>query len=131
VNFRGTLDSFAGRKTLALTSTWMPRTYLQTLAPLARRSQPLLLAAPWTTEEELRFTLPAGARVGFLPAPQTLSTPFGSAKLSYELQGRELRVRTQVQFSETRVTAAEYADFRQFCADLERAFRQEVKVTLP
>jgi hypothetical protein len=131
VNFRGTLESFTGRKSLALASTWMPRSYLQTLAPLARRSQPLLLAAPWTTEEELRFVLPHGARVAFLPPPQAINTDFGSAQLTYEVRENELRVHTRVSFRETRITPGEYADFRRFCADIERAFREEVKVVLP
>ena len=131
VNFRGTLDSFTGRKSLALASTWMPRSYLQTLAPLARRSQPLLLAAPWTTEEALRFALPRGAHVAFLPPPQNITTDFGSAQLTYEVRGGELRVHTRVSFRETRITPEQYGDFRRFCADIERAFREEVKVVLP
>lgn len=131
VTFRGTLDSFSGRKTLALTSTWMPRAYLQTLAPLARRTQPLLLAAPWTTEEDLRLTLPRDARVALLPPAQSVNTGFGSAQLSYEVRGRELRVHTRVQFRETRIAPEDYAGFRQFCSELERAFREEVKVVLP
>jgi transglutaminase-like putative cysteine protease len=131
VNFRGTLDSFAGRKSLALAATWMPRQYLQTLAPLAQRSQPLLLPAPWSTEEDLRFELPRGARVASLPAPQTIRGDFGTAQLTFELRGRELRVHTEVQFRETRVEPQEYTAFRAFCSDVERAFRQEVKVVLP
>jgi transglutaminase-like putative cysteine protease len=130
VNFRGTLDSFAGRRSVVLASTWMPRAYLQTLAPLAQRSQPLLLPAPWTTEEELRVTLPRNAEVGRLPAPRRIATDFGSAQLSYELRGRELLIHTEVQFRETRIAPEEYAAFRDFCAEVERAFREEVRVGL-
>ena len=131
VNFRGTLDSFAGRKSVALASTWLPRSYVQTLAPLERRSQPLVLAAPWTTEEELHFTLPKGARVLSLPDEEKIAGDFGEAHLTYELKGRELRVKTRVQFRVTRIQPQEYPQFRQFCAQVERAFRDEIKVVLP
>jgi transglutaminase-like putative cysteine protease len=131
VRFRGTLDSFAGRKSVALPATWMPRTYLETLAPLAQRSHPLVLSAPWTTEEDLTVALPREARVGPLPAPLHITSDFGSARLEYDLRGRELRIRTQVEFRETRIAPAEYAAFRRFCAEVERGFREEVKVVLP
>jgi len=131
VTFRGTLETFRGQKSVALGSTWMPRAYLQTLAPLARRSQPLVLPAPWTTEEELRITLPREARVSALPEARTITTDFGAARLSYELRGRELRIHTTVEFRETRIAPAEYAAFRAFCTEVERAFRDEVKVVLP
>lgn len=130
VRFRGTLDGFVGRKSVALASTWMPRAYVQTLAPLAQRSLPLVLPAPWTTEEELRVALPRGARLAPLPAPRSIATDFGSAQLTYELRGRELRIHTQVRFRETRIAPAEYAAFRRFCTEVERAFREEVKVVL-
>jgi hypothetical protein len=131
VNFRGTLDSFAGKKSIALAPTWLPRRYVQTLASLERRSEPLVLAAPWTTEEELHFTLPKGARVVSLPDEEKIAGEFGEAQLTYDLKGRDLRVKTHVQFRVTRIQPQEYPQFRDFCAQVERAFRDEIKVVLP
>ena len=128
VEFRGTLDNFAGRKTLSLGATWMPRAYVQTLAPLPSRSEPLLLPAPWTKDEEIHFQLPAGAEVLSMPRDTALVTPFGSASLKYERRGRELVIRTSVQFRKLQVTPAEYPAFREFCRQLEQAFRSEIKV---
>jgi transglutaminase-like putative cysteine protease/Tfp pilus assembly protein PilF len=130
VNFRGALDTFRGKRALSLSASWMPRSYVQKLAPLATRTQDLLLPAPWTTEEELHFVLPTGASAGFVPRDKTLQTQFGSATLKYERRGRELVVRTSVQFRKLRIRPDEYPAFRDFCGQVERAFREEIKVAL-
>ncbi|HET8667277.1 MAG TPA: DUF3858 domain-containing protein, partial [Terriglobales bacterium] len=130
VQFRGTLDTFAGRSVVPLATSWMPRSYVQTLAPLASRAGELVLPAPWTTEEELHFQLPAGATIEFVPTDTNLDTQFGSAHIRYRLRGRELVINTSVQFRQLRIAPAEYAAFRNFCSQVERAFRDEVKVRL-
>ncbi|HWR37277.1 MAG TPA: DUF3857 domain-containing protein [Clostridia bacterium] len=130
VKFSGALDAFSGRSSMALTGTWMRRGYLQTLAPLGERTQDLLLPAPWTTEEELQFALPEGTVRVELPQETRLDSKFGSAVLRYDRRGSQVIVRTLVQFRQIRITPAEYAEFREFCAAVERGFRQEVKVTL-
>ena len=130
VRFRGELDAFAGRATLSLGASWMKRSYVQTLAALASRTQDVLLPAPWTTEEELHFALPAGARLQSVPQDKTLDTPYGTAVLRYQRRGNELVVTTSVQFRKLRITPAEYAGFREFCAQVEAAFRAEIKVEL-
>ncbi len=131
VRFRGSLDSFAGHKVFSLAPSWMPHAYLQALAPLTSREEDLLLPAPWTTDEELHFLLPDGGSFVALPAPTALQTPFGSAVIRYERRGRELTVITSVQFRKLRIMPAEYGAFREFCNDVERAFRNEIKVRLP
>ncbi len=130
VNFRGTLDTFAGQRVLALTASWMRRAYVQQLAPLVSRRQPLLLPAPWTTEEEIHFTLPEGTVLQALPPNSTLDTPFGAAALQFEQRRSEIIIRTSVQFRRVRIRVEEYGAFRDFCDELERAFRSEVKVGL-
>jgi transglutaminase-like putative cysteine protease/thioredoxin-like negative regulator of GroEL len=130
VDFRGELNTFVGQSSIALASSWMPRSYLASLAPLSARDQDLVLSAPWTTEEELRFALPAGARIAAVPADSTINTPFGSAELQYQRHENEISVHTRVQFRQTRVAPEQYAEFRDFCAQLERAFRQEIKVVI-
>jgi hypothetical protein len=130
VEFRGELDTFAGQATVPLGSSWMPRSYVQTLASLASRRQDLLLPAPWTTEEELHFQLPAGAAIKAMPADTVLETPFGSLGVRYQRNAREIVVRTSVQFRQLRITPADYAGFRDFCRDVERAFHSEIKLGL-
>jgi transglutaminase-like putative cysteine protease/tetratricopeptide (TPR) repeat protein len=130
VKFSGEVQMFAGRPSLLLATSWMPRSYVQTLASLPSRAHDLLLPAPWTTEEELHFALPAGARLQTVPQDKILETPFGSAVLRYQRQGNELVVTTSVQFRKLRITPSEYGAFRNFCAQVESAFRAEIKVGL-
>ena len=131
VNFSGFLDRFEGQQTLALVPTWLPHRYVNSLAPLASRTEELQLPAPWTTEEELHFTVPPAAAVDQVPADWTTDTPFGSASIRYQMSGRELVVNTSVQFRKLRISAAEYPQFRAFCQDVEKAFHQEITVRLP
>ena len=130
VEFRGELDAFNGRTTVPLASSWSPRSYLQTLAASATRTQDLLLPAPWIAEEELHFQLPAGAVLASVPADTVIETAFGSAILHYRSTGRELVVNTSVQFRKLRITPAEYTAFRDFCQQVEQAFHREAKVRL-
>jgi hypothetical protein len=129
VEFRGEVNTFAGQVSIPLASSWMPRSYVQELAALTSRTEDLLLPAPWTTEEELHFVLPEEARVR-IPVDTILNTPYGSAKLQYARNGRELVVRTSVQFRKLRISPGEYDAFRDFCQQVERAFHDEIKVEL-
>ena len=130
VNFRGELNTFAGQRVLSLSPTWMPRSYVQTLAVEATRGEELVLPAPWTTEEEIHFALPANASVEELPHTRSINTPFGSALLRYEQRANEIVISTSVQFRQYRIAAADYPAFRDFCSQIEAAFRSEVRVTL-
>jgi cellulose synthase operon protein C len=130
VRFAGTLDLFQGQHTIDLRTTWMQRDYLQKLALLSSRSQDVQLGSPWTTQEEFHFRLPAGAEVSQLPADSTLKTSFGTAHIHFANVNREIVIRSEVQFVRTRIEASEYTQFRSFCANLEQAFRREIKVVL-
>jgi transglutaminase-like putative cysteine protease/Flp pilus assembly protein TadD len=130
LKFTGSINTFAGSRSLSLVSSWMPHKYTETLASLPTRTQDLRLPAPWTTEEELHFALPEGASFENIPNSTTLDTPFGVAVLRYERHGHELVVSTSVQFRQLRITPAEYPAFRSFCDDVEKAFHTEIKVRL-
>jgi hypothetical protein len=129
VNFRGMIDTFAGRPALSLSSSWIARRYVQTLAPLASRTQPVILPAGWTTEEDLNFGVPRKAVID-LPRAQRLETLFGNAKFTYERNGDNVAIRTRVEFTKTQIAPDEYMAFREFCRALDSAFRQEAKVRL-
>jgi len=88
------------------------------------------LPAPWTTEEEIHFHLPGDATVTAMPADTRLETAFGSASLKYVRHGRDLVIKTSVQFRKLQVTPVEYSAFREFCRQVENAFRSEIKVRL-
>lgn len=130
VNFSGDLDTYNGAHFVSLRPSWMKRSYVQTLAPLVSRTEELQLPAPWTTEEELHFEIPHAAKIISLPHNTSLDTPFGSAVVQYERQGDQIVVKTSVQFSKVNISVSEYAAFRDFCSQVDSAFRQKIRVEL-
>jgi len=131
VEFRGDLNSTRQKHLVSLSSSWMPRSYAAALAPSGSRNQDLLLFAPWITEEEIHIALPAGARVSELPPDKTITTVFGNLKLRYRKLAGSIVVQSHVQFDRSRVAAADYPAFREFCLLIERSFREAIKVELP
>ena len=130
VNFSGDLDTYSGARNVSLATSWMKRSYVRTLAAMPSRSEDLQLPAPWTTEEELHFVVPQGAKVISLPQDTNLNTPFGSAVVRYERRDGEVIVRTFVQFRQIDISPAEYGAFRDFCFRIDDAFRQKIRVGL-
>jgi cellulose synthase operon protein C len=131
VEFQGALNSPQYKRVVSLSSSWMPRSYVTALANSSTRTQDVVLPSPWTTEEEIHIALPQGAEVMSLPRDQNISSAFGSLRLHYKKSGGEVIIQSHVQFEKARVTAADYPAFRQFCAQAERSFRNEITLSLP
>ena len=74
--------------------------------------------------------MPEGASIDAVPTNLNYETPFGTAVIHYERRGRELVVNTSVQFRRLRISATEYTGFREFCSEVEKAFRRDIKVRL-
>jgi tetratricopeptide (TPR) repeat protein len=90
-------------------------------APLASRKLDVNLVVQWTAEDEWTVHLPPGAKVKALPAPSKGSSPFGSYEVAVENAGSTLRVKTRITMSKPRVAPAEYAAFRAWCEEVDRA----------
>lgn len=131
VEFRGDLNSSRLKRVVSLGSSWTPRSYAEVLAPSGARTQDLLLFAPWITEEEIHVALPAGARVTSMPQDKSITTAFGSLKLHYAKLPGAITIESKVEFNQARVAARDYSAFREFCLQVERSFREQVKVELP
>ncbi|MFL6312894.1 MAG: DUF3857 domain-containing protein [Terriglobales bacterium] len=131
VEFQGALNSPQYKRVVSLSSSWMPRSYVTALANSSTRTQDVVLPSPWTTEEEIHIALPQGAEVVSLPRDQNISSAFGALRLHYKKSRGEVIIQSHVQFEKARVTAAEYPAFRQFCAQAERSFRNEITLSLP
>jgi transglutaminase-like putative cysteine protease/thioredoxin-like negative regulator of GroEL len=131
VDFQGALNSPRYKRVVSLSSSWMPRSYVTALAAASTRTQDLVLPLPWTTEEEIHIALPEGTEVTSLPRDQNINSAFGSLRLHYRKSPNEVIVQSHVQFEKARVSAQEYPDFRQFCAQAERSFRSEITLSLP
>jgi transglutaminase-like putative cysteine protease/predicted Zn-dependent protease len=131
VDFQGVLNSFEQKRLVTLNSSWMPRSYVAALAAAGTRTQDLVLPSSWTTEEEIHIALPPGADVTALPRDQNISSAFGSMRLHYKKSRGEIVVQSNLEFEKTRISAQDYPAFRQFCAQVERSFRNEIIVSLP
>jgi transglutaminase-like putative cysteine protease/thioredoxin-like negative regulator of GroEL len=131
VDFQGALNPLQRKNVVSLSSSWMPRSYVAALAGPSTRTQDLVLPSPWTTEEEIHISLPEGAEVRSLPHDQNIMSNFGSLKLHYKKSAGEIIVQSRVQFEKARISAQDYSLFRQFCAQAERSFRNEITLSLP
>jgi transglutaminase-like putative cysteine protease/thioredoxin-like negative regulator of GroEL len=131
VEFEGALNSFEQKHVISLSSSWMPRSYVAALAMSSTRTQDLVLSSAWSTEEEIRIALPDGADVTLLPRDQNLTSSFGSVHLHYKKSAGQIVIQSRVEFEKPRISAQDYPAFRQFCAQVERSFRNEIRVSLP
>jgi hypothetical protein len=129
LTYRGEIQPSKNRP-VSIPSSWLPRPYLAALAASPSRTQPLLLSAPWTTEEELRIRLAGNAVASSLPADYAVQNEFGSATIRYTKQGDELVVSSSVQFRKLRIASEEYPAFRDFVRTLDEAFRHDIEVKL-
>ncbi len=129
LTYRGEIQPSKNR-VVSIPSSWIPRPYLAALAASPRRTQPLLLSAPWTTEEELHIQLAGNAVASSLPADYMAQNEFGSASIRYKKQGDELVISSSVQFYKLRIGSEEYCAFRDFVRTLEEAFRHDIQVKL-
>ena len=81
-------------------------------------------------ESEYTIKLPAGAKVTAMPAASESQTPFGTHKVTVEQVPGGVRVSTTVALTKTRIPVAEYAAFRTWCEQVDRALGQRLVVTL-
>jgi hypothetical protein len=58
------------------------------------------------------------------------NTQFGTATIGYEVRDRVLIMRSAVEISKGRVAPGHYSAFRQFCTELDNAFREQVSITI-
>jgi tetratricopeptide (TPR) repeat protein len=97
-------------------------------APTTERKQDVRLYAQWTQADDWTVHLPAGTKVRSAPASSHDSGPFGSYSMDVESGPTSLRVKTVVTLAKTRVSAAEYPEFRAWCEKVDRALGQRATV---
>ncbi len=103
--------------------------FVRTYARLSARRQDLVLAYPWQHDEALDYRLPAGWRLtGGAPPPRTIESPFGRFRLSVEVEGGVLRVRSALDVTRARIPAGDYLRFRAFLGEVDAALAQPVVV---
>lgn len=104
------------------------RAYTQVLAPLAERKHDAAFSGVWQNRFSVKYQLPPGFVARDLPPAFDSSSPFGRAKLSAEVVDGVLQVKGEVELSQARVKASDYAAFRQWLLEVDQAFSRRVTV---
>jgi hypothetical protein len=100
-------------------------------APLSSRKRDMRIYSLSTEENETRVVLPQGAKVLGPPHPAEGKSPFGFYKVDVDLgQPGIVRVKTTVGITKSRISAAEYGDFRAFCERADRELGQSLTFTV-
>jgi tetratricopeptide (TPR) repeat protein len=102
---------------------------VKSYASLSTRKSAVRISAQATSVSEWLIHLPAGARVKSLPTATTKSSPYGSFTVQSEVTGDTVKVRTSIAMTKTRIPLEEYAAFRAFCEEADRALGQRLLYT--
>jgi cellulose synthase operon protein C len=122
VHVEGSAPSYARREGTSLSmAVTNPFRFTSTYATLSQRKQDV-----WTLGfTELRDTfvidLPPGARVVSSPESKDGSSDFGYYSVAVERTGDKVRVKSRVGIKVPRVKPADYAAFKLFCEEADRA----------
>lgn len=76
---------------------------------------------------QLQLTLPQGMRAT-VPPPVRLQSPFGTLRAEARMSGRRLTLSVQLELSQKRIAAQDYAAFRAWLAQIDRALATVVEV---
>ena len=100
-------------------------------APLSSRKRDIRIFALTTHENETLVRLPPNAKVTTAPHAAHGTSPYGSYAVEADVNGKSVRVKTTVAITKSRIRAAEYAAFRAFCEEADRALGQTLTYTVP
>ena len=98
-------------------------------ARLSERRYDLVLGFPWEQEERVRYALPPGYAPRQMPEAATIDAPFGRFALTATREGADVVVHTSLNINRHRIARADYAAFRKFCTDVDRAVGQSLVIT--
>ncbi|MEA2750756.1 MAG: hypothetical protein QOI41_4899, partial [Myxococcales bacterium] len=100
-------------------------------APLSARRRDMRIYALSTQENETIVKLPQGAKVLGPPHPADGKSPFGFYKVDVDAtQPGQVREKTTVGITRSRISAAEYGAFRTFCEQADRELGQSLTFTV-
>jgi tetratricopeptide (TPR) repeat protein len=102
--------------------------YAESYAAASSRAFDLVIGDPGVTRFVYRYALPAGWSVAELPPPAAAETPWAAFEVRYRAEGGLLEAEGHVTFRTARVPAADYAAFRAFLGEIDRAFGRQVRV---
>ncbi|WP_172306349.1 DUF3857 domain-containing protein [Pseudenhygromyxa sp. WMMC2535] len=97
---------------------------LRGYANLQRREHPMEIGVPNRERRTITYSLPAGMRFTQVPQGRVHESPFGRFELRVEQRERAVTITSDIEFSRARVEPGEYAEFREFLAEIDAALAQ-------
>lgn len=98
-------------------------------ASLSRRTRDVKLPPIGTLRDRYSVTLPPGAKVVSAPIAVKKETRFGSYEVKVEQQAGKVTVESRLTVTVHRVTPKDYAAWRTFCGDVDRALSPRLVVS--
>ncbi len=101
--------------------------FVRDYTPLSQRKRDLRISAKTTDESEFTIRLPPNARVTHAPQSADVKSVFGSVKVVVEKDAQgAYHVKTTSTLDRTHIPVAEYAQFRAFAEEADRALGQRL-----
>lgn len=104
---------------------------LPSVGALSERQHPLRLLGVPGYDDTYTLRLPAGFQRISGPENARVDGPFGSFSVEVDSQPGKLTVHSQFTLKKTRILPSEYAQFRQFCSDVDSAYGKRMVVGRP
>lgn len=99
-------------------------------APLSSRKLDVKLPFASGYEDEWVIKAPPGHTIKQSPANKNLQSPFGRLEMQTEVGNGKATIKIKLRIDKTRISPAEYAAFRSFCEEVDRALGERVVVGL-
>lgn len=129
---RGTAARFARREGKSLSVPVTPAFRLTPgYASLSTRTQDVIVPPIGTLDNTFSVRVPPGARVLSIPDVVKEDGRFGSYSVGVEQQAGKIVVRSRVTVRATRVTRESYAEWKKFCAAVDKALAARLVLELP
>ena len=129
VDVKGRAPNFGRRERDLLSVAVTPEIRLTpTYASLSERSHDVRILSTPDRQDTFVVKLPSGYRVIGTPENTTLTSKFGSCTVRTETGDGKVSVQTNISLSVKRINPQEYAAFRKFCADVDRALEPRLQI---
>ncbi len=129
VSVKGRAPSFARRENELLSLAVTPEIRLTPLyASLSERSHDIRLLSVPGRHDTFNIKLPAGYRIVAARQDTSVTSPFGSFSVRTAVNSGKISVTTSIAITARRIKPADYAAFRKFCEDVDRALEPRLQI---
>jgi transglutaminase-like putative cysteine protease len=129
VDVRGRAPDFARRESDLLSLAVTPEVRFTPLyASLSERVHDVRLLSVPARQDTFSVRLPPGYRVTAAPRDVAIESQFGNFWIRSESAAGKISVKTYVAFTKKRIKPQEYAAFRKFCTEIDRALEPRLQI---